>query len=192
MPPSHRAHRRALDADLRDNFRLHRRRPYAPPTRSSEDLDPSCRLGHRRKLSVGHMSKPRCTRAAECHRSATDREGGVRTRLTLDRYNILKLRTQLVGARGPSARRNSLPIGMGRHQSSGGSLDSEKPHPSSMAAPTLRRQSPKVGAVCGSSARTVLCGWRTVMRVPTAIPEFRWRDCRWRYRRGAADRVGQI
>ncbi len=28
---------------------------------------------------------------------------------------------------------------------------------------------PKVGAVCGNSARTVLCGWRAAMRVPTAI-----------------------
>jgi hypothetical protein len=32
------------------------------------------------------------------------------------------------------------------------------------------RQIPKVGAVCGNSARTVLCGGRPVMGVPTAIP----------------------
>jgi hypothetical protein len=36
-------------------------------------------------------------------------------------------------------------------------------------APTLRRQTPKVGAVCGKAARTVLCGGRGVTRVPTAI-----------------------
>jgi hypothetical protein len=30
------------------------------------------------------------------------------------------------------------------------------------------RQSSKVGAVCGSAARTVLCGGRSVMIVPTA------------------------
>src|SRR5215213_7262464 len=32
------------------------------------------------------------------------------------------------------------------------------------------RQTPKVGAVCGNAARTVLCGGRSVMGVPTAIP----------------------
>jgi len=37
------------------------------------------------------------------------------------------------------------------------------------AATLLRRQTPEVGAVCGKSARTVLCGGRAVMRVPTAI-----------------------
>ena len=34
----------------------------------------------------------------------------------------------------------------------------------------LRRQAPEVGAVCGKPARTVLCGGRPVMGVPTAIP----------------------
>ena len=34
------------------------------------------------------------------------------------------------------------------------------------------RQLPKVGAVCGNAARTVLCGGRPVMGVPTAIPTF--------------------
>jgi len=33
-----------------------------------------------------------------------------------------------------------------------------------------RRQTPEVGAVCGKSARTDLCGGRPVMDVPTAIP----------------------
>ena len=31
------------------------------------------------------------------------------------------------------------------------------------------RQTPEVGAVCGNAARTVLCGGRPVMGVPTAI-----------------------
>src|ERR1700682_887269 len=34
---------------------------------------------------------------------------------------------------------------------------------------TLRRYAPKVGAVCGKAARTVLCGGRSAMSVPTAI-----------------------
>src|SRR5712671_152666 len=42
-------------------------------------------------------------------------------------------------------------------------------HPPPLAKPTLRRQTPKVGAVCGKAARTVLCGGRSVMCVPTAI-----------------------
>src|SRR5216684_7550439 len=33
----------------------------------------------------------------------------------------------------------------------------------------VRRQTPKVGAVCGKAARTVLCGGRSAMSVPTAI-----------------------
>jgi hypothetical protein len=31
---------------------------------------------------------------------------------------------------------------------------------------------PKVGAVCGKAARTVLCGGRSAMSVPTAIASF--------------------
>src|SRR5882757_4941720 len=42
-------------------------------------------------------------------------------------------------------------------------------HSSSMAGNTLRRHSPKVGAVCGKAACTVLCGGRSAMTVPTAI-----------------------
>src|SRR5882757_547846 len=38
-----------------------------------------------------------------------------------------------------------------------------------MAEHTLRRHTPKVGAVCGKSACTVLCGGRSAMSVPTAI-----------------------
>ncbi len=34
---------------------------------------------------------------------------------------------------------------------------------------TLRRHPPEVGAVCGKAARTVLCGGRSAMSVPTAI-----------------------
>src|SRR5882724_6615289 len=33
----------------------------------------------------------------------------------------------------------------------------------------VRRHSPEVGAVCGKAARTVLCGGRSEMSVPTAI-----------------------
>ena len=39
---------------------------------------------------------------------------------------------------------------------------------SPLAQRPLRRQTPEVGAVCGKAARTVLCGGRAVMRVPTA------------------------
>jgi REP element-mobilizing transposase RayT len=41
-------------------------------------------------------------------------------------------------------------------------------NPSSVAECPLCRQAPKVGAVCGKSARTVLCGGRPVMAGPTA------------------------
>ena len=41
-------------------------------------------------------------------------------------------------------------------------------HPSSLAAPALRRQTPKVGAECVNRARSDLCGGCAVMRIPTA------------------------
>src|SRR5216683_7037922 len=36
------------------------------------------------------------------------------------------------------------------------------------ASSSIARQSSKVGAVCGNAARTVLCGGRSAMIVPTA------------------------
>src|SRR5665811_972994 len=42
-------------------------------------------------------------------------------------------------------------------------------HIRQIAKRALRRQTPEVGAVCGKSARTDLCGGRPVMDVPTAI-----------------------
>ena len=44
----------------------------------------------------------------------------------------------------------------------------EAPYPASLAECAVRRQTPKVGAVCGNSARTDLCGGRSEMGVPTA------------------------
>ena len=44
------------------------------------------------------------------------------------------------------------------------------PWPPPLAAATLCRQTPEVGAVCGNAARTDLCGGCAVMRIPTAIP----------------------
>ncbi len=44
-----------------------------------------------------------------------------------------------------------------------------KPRILSLARAALRRQTPKVGAVCGNAARTDPCGARAAMRVPTAI-----------------------
>src|SRR5271169_7186376 len=42
-------------------------------------------------------------------------------------------------------------------------------NPSSLAPRALRRQTPKVGAVCGKAARTDLCGGTGATRFPTAI-----------------------
>ncbi len=49
-------------------------------------------------------------------------------------------------------------------------LATETSHPSSLAKQAVRRQPPKVGAVCGNPACTDLCGGRPVMDVPTANP----------------------
>ena len=40
------------------------------------------------------------------------------------------------------------------------------------ASSSIARQSSKVGAVCGNAARTVLCGGRSAMVVPTATTTF--------------------
>jgi hypothetical protein len=61
------------------------------------------------------------------------------------------------------------PDDMGDGGQVGGTLAPETPDIPSLAISTLPRQTPKVGAVCGNSARTVLCGGRSVMSVPTAL-----------------------
>ena len=57
---------------------------------------------------------------------------------------------------------------MDRHGQAGQSLAAQAPDIPPLAGSALPRQTPKVGAVCGNAARTVLCGGRPVMRVPTA------------------------
>ena len=58
---------------------------------------------------------------------------------------------------------------MGADKEDRGRVPSKSTNYSSLAKPALRRQTSKVGAVCGNSARTDLCGGRSVMGVPTAI-----------------------
>ena len=50
------------------------------------------------------------------------------------------------------------------------SLPAVSAHPASVARTTVSRQSPEVGARCGSTARRDLCGGRPAMAVPTATP----------------------
>src|SRR5580693_8292252 len=61
-----------------------------------------------------------------------------------------------------------------RHGQTGGPLAAQTPDIPSLAHSALPRQTPKVGAVCGNSARTVLCGGRPVIGVPTAIDCGAW------------------
>jgi hypothetical protein len=58
---------------------------------------------------------------------------------------------------------------MGTGQKNSGRLPPKTAHHSSVAKPTLRRQTSKVGAVCLNWARTDLCGGRSAMSVPTAM-----------------------
>ena len=57
---------------------------------------------------------------------------------------------------------------MGADEEDGRRLAPSAAHPAPLAQCTLRRHSPEVGAVCGKAARTVLCGGRSAMSVPTA------------------------
>ena len=65
---------------------------------------------------------------------------------------------------------------VGTDDAAGGRLAPETDHPSSLAERSLCRHTPEVGAVCGKAARTVLCGGRSVMRVPTASLTFAHRS----------------
>jgi hypothetical protein len=55
-----------------------------------------------------------------------------------------------------------------RNPEAGGRLAPATANPSSLARGAVCRQTPEVGAVCGNSARTDLCGGRPVTGVPTA------------------------
>src|SRR5260370_22924756 len=68
---------------------------------------------------------------------------------------------------------------LGADQAVGRRLAPETANPSSVARESLRRQTPKVGAVCPNWARTHLCGGRDVTRVPTAIVA--GRGSNWRF-----------
>ncbi len=59
-------------------------------------------------------------------------------------------------------------IGMDADGEIGRRVPAQAANPSSVAKRAVRRQTPEVGAVCGNSASTDLCGGRSEMSVPTA------------------------
>src|SRR3954451_8493502 len=61
------------------------------------------------------------------------------------------------------------PDTMAADEEAGRRLAPQAANPPPLAQHAVRRQTPEVGAVCGNAARTVLCGGRSVMSVPTAI-----------------------
>src|SRR5258708_37419450 len=60
---------------------------------------------------------------------------------------------------------------MGTDDAAGGCLASKTDYPPSLAERSLCRHTPKVGAVCGKAACTVLCGGRAVKRASLPLPE---------------------
>ena len=58
--------------------------------------------------------------------------------------------------------------GVGADGETGRRVSPEAPYPASLAECAVCRQTPEVGAVCGNSARTDLCGGTGVTRFPTA------------------------
>ena len=73
-----------------------------------------------------------------------------------------------LAALAPAAQSKGL-HDMGAGKQAGCRLPSETAYPSSLAWRSLRRQTPKVRAVCSNPARTDLCGGRQATGVPTAI-----------------------
>ena len=60
---------------------------------------------------------------------------------------------------------------LGADRAAGRRLASQAENPSPLAKTALRRQTPRVGAVCPNRARTALCGGRSAMSAPTAIAD---------------------
>jgi hypothetical protein len=67
---------------------------------------------------------------------------------------------------------------MGEDHTARQRLAPQTARPASLAASTLRRHTPEVGAVCGNPARTDLCGGRSAMSVPTANFPNDFKSCR--------------
>ena len=80
-------------------------------------------------------------------------------------FRLLRHRTLAALAPAPQSERRH---DMGEDHTARQRLAPQTAHPSSLAASTLRRHTPEVGAVCGNPARTDLCGGRSAMSVPTA------------------------
>ena len=118
---------------------------------------PSARIG--KAAAVADDERPREVRPA--HSSG---EAGEQRRATVDGAGGAKGR-----GRGECASaKHALDTEPGRRdRRTGAHTDSRE---AQVAEQALRRKPPEVGAVCGNSARTVLCGGRAAMRVPTAIP----------------------
>jgi len=64
-----------------------------------------------------------------------------------------------------------IPLAVGGQNQSGRTNHPETVSQALERIRQVRRYTPKVGAVCGKAARTVLCGGRSVMSVPTATAE---------------------
>src|SRR6202030_2988588 len=84
---------------------------------------------------------------------------------------------------------------LGADHETGQRLSPQSPKPPSVAAGSLCRQTPEVGAECPNRARSDLCGGRSAMSVPTAIFDVRG-DCAGlgcaicpRFARSRSDRV---
>src|SRR5262249_39370787 len=73
-----------------------------------------------------------------------------------------------LASRAPAAQPEGR-LHVGTNREVGRRVAPENAYPPSLAQRALRRQSPKVGAVCPNRARTDLCGGCSVMGVPTAI-----------------------
>ena len=90
--------------------------------------------------------------------------GGARG-LPLQHHQALATHTVLARSEGTGE--------VAANDSSAKSVATQTPDHTPMARPTLRRQTPEVGARCGNTARRDLCGGHAVTCVPTAIDRTR-------------------
>ena len=89
--------------------------------------------------------------------------------LSAFRYHVVVLWHRQLCRRSQRAVR-----GVGTDGETGRRVSPQASCPASLAQRAVCRQTPEVGAVCGNSARTDLCGGRSAMGVPTANTAHSW------------------
>src|SRR5664280_2440728 len=154
--------------------RQHVRHRYARGRRSAEVEDPITHKGITSEPGRSHV-RPAAANRLGPHREGEEPKPMMHEHGKSDSAIVAAKPTNKAGrpAAEPVERRAGTEGNAGQHSTRRAqyreSVSQALGHIRQIAKRALRRQTPEVGAVCGKSARTDLCGGRPVMDVPTAI-----------------------